>query len=105
MTEGSRYWSLNPIQKWSTLMYERLEELLALIFASTVCLYFFLYPEKYNRFIEWIFRKGKELPVISTYWKVKYTEEWVARPKFIRYYFLFCILIMCWILVALVAGK
>ncbi len=86
-------------------MYEKLEELLALIFASTICLYFCLYPEKYNRFIAWIFRKGKELPVISTYWKVKYSEEWVARPKFIRYYFLFCILIMCWILVALVAGK
>ncbi len=86
-------------------MYDKLEELLILIFASTVCLNFCIYPDKFNKFIRWTFRKGKEVPVISTYWKAKYTEDWAARPTFIRYYFLSCILIMCWVLVILVAGK
>ena len=86
-------------------MYEKLEELLALIFIATVCLNFCLHPERFNKLIQWIFRRGKDLPVLSTYWKAKYTEEWVARPKFIRYYFLSCILIMCWILVDLVTGR
>ncbi len=86
-------------------MYEKLDTMLILIFASTICLYFYFHPEKFNRLIQWIFRKGKELPVVSKYWKTDYSEVWVARPKFVRYYFLSFILILCWVLVMLVAGK
>ncbi len=86
-------------------MYEKLDKMLILIFASTICLYFYLHPERFNRLIQWIFRKGKELPVLNRYWKTDYTEAWIARPKFIRYYFLSFILIMCWVLVMLVTGR
>ncbi len=86
-------------------MYEKLDKLLILIFVATTCLYFYLHPERFNRLIQWIFRKGKEMPVLRKYWKTSYTEAWVARPKFIRYYFLSFILIMCWVLVMLVTGK
>jgi hypothetical protein len=86
-------------------MTDKLEGILVLITALSISLFFFAYPSRFNQLIQWMFRVGKELPILSVFWQTKKPEQWAARPIFIRLYFLPFIIMMGWILYDMTIDK
>jgi hypothetical protein len=79
-------------------MGDMIEGYIVLSAALLLCLNFFIYPDRFNGLIRWMFRIGNALPIVSIFWPAKQQTQWVARPFFIRLYFLPFVIMLSWFL-------